>query len=283
VLEGVEKRLSFDISGGPVIVESEDGTKIVAAIRLAGIMNGVLNHYSETMGIPAEFLSTKYYFPVYENKWAPLNSQIRFGHFGTGTKKIKVTIGGNVVWYDDVPEGTEKRLTFDVSGGPVIVESDDGVTNIVAAIRLSSYDGTSYDYNETIGIPEGLLSDKYYFPVYENKWAPLNSQIRFAHLGTGTKKIKVTIGGNVVWYDDVLEGVEKRLSFDISGGPVIVESEDGTKIVAAIRLAGIMNGVLSHYSETMGIPKEFLSTKYYFPVYENKWAPLNSQIRFGVP
>jgi hypothetical protein len=33
----------------------------------------------------------------------------------------------------------------------------------------------------------------------------------------------------------------------------------------------------------MGIPKLFLSSQYYFPVYENKWAPLNSQIRFGVP
>ena len=68
----------FDLSGGPVVIESDDGvTKIVAAIRLQCLANGVLNCYSETPGVPAP-LSTKYYFPVYENKWAPLNSQLRF-------------------------------------------------------------------------------------------------------------------------------------------------------------------------------------------------------------
>jgi hypothetical protein len=33
----------------------------------------------------------------------------------------------------------------------------------------------------------------------------------------------------------------------------------------------------------MGIPLQALSPTYYFPVYENKWAPLSSQVRFGVP
>ena len=76
----------------------------------------------------------------------------------------------------------------------------------------------------------------------------------------------------------------KRLFFDKSGGPVIVESDDGvTPIIAAIRLQGMKDGILNHYSETVGIPYEYLSDRYYFPVYENKWAPLNSQIRFGVP
>ena len=43
------------------------------------------------------------------------------------------------------------------------------------------------------------------------------------------------------------------------------------------------DGILNCYSETMGIPVDGLSTKYYFPVYENLWAPLNSQVRFGMP
>jgi hypothetical protein len=33
----------------------------------------------------------------------------------------------------------------------------------------------------------------------------------------------------------------------------------------------------------MGIPDEQLSDTYYFPTYNNTWAPLNSQLRFGVP
>lgn len=142
----------------------------------------------------------------------------------------------------------------------MIVENQD-LTKIVAAIRLQSMQsGTLLDYNETIGIPEGRLSHTYYFPVYENKWAPLNSQIRFAHLGSGTEKIKVTIGGEVVWYDEVPADTEKRLFFEVSGGPVIVESDDGvTKIIAAIRLQGMSDGILNHYSETSGIPVEYLA------------------------
>ncbi len=245
--------------------------------------SGILNCYSETLGIPASLLSTKYYFPVYENKWAPLNSQLRFAHLGTGTKTIKVTIGTEVFTYD-VEEGKDRRISLDRSGGPVVIESVDGVTKIIAAIRLQSMQGgTLLDYNESMGIPDGLLSTKYYFPVYENKWAPLNSQLRFAHLGTGTKTIKVTIGTEVFTYD-VEQGKDKRISLDRSGGPVIIESLDGvTEVIAAIRLQCMSSGILNCYSETSGVPAAYMADTYYFPVYENKWAPLNSQLRFSVP
>jgi glucose/arabinose dehydrogenase/photosystem II stability/assembly factor-like uncharacterized protein len=284
VAEGQDKRIFLDRSGGPVIVESEDGvTKIVAAIRLQAMSNNVLHAYSETFGIPIEDLSTRYYFPVYENLWAPLNSQLRFAHLGAGTKTIKVTIGTET-WTYDVAEGEDKRIFLARSGGPVIIESLDGVTKVIAAIRLQSMkSGTLLDYNETMGIPAGSLSTKYIFPVYENLWAPLNSQLRFAHLGAGTKTIKVTIGTET-WTYDVAEGEDKRIFLARSGGPVIVESLDGvTQIVAAIRLQCMKDGLLNCYSETMGIPFEFLSDTYYFPVYENLWTPLNSQVRFGAP
>jgi hypothetical protein len=284
VAQGQDKRIFLNRSGGPVIVESGDGTTpIIAAIRLQCMKDGILNCYSETMGIPVEDLSTKYYFPVYENLWAPLNSQLRFAHLGAGTKTIKVTIGTET-WTYDVAEGQDKRIFLSRSGGPVIVESLDGVTKVIAAIRLQSMQsGTLLDYNETMGIPEGSLSTKYIFPVYENLWAPLNSQLRFAHLGAGTKTIKVTIGTET-WTYDVAEGQDKRIFLNRSGGPVIIESLDGvTQIVAAIRLQCMKEGLLNCYSETMGIPFESLSDTYYFPVYENKWAPLNSQVRFGMP
>jgi hypothetical protein len=135
-----------------------------------------------------------------------------------------------------------------------------------------------------MGVPAGLLSDKYYFPTYNNTWAPLNSQIRFGNLGTAQTRIRVTIGKDVVWEDNVPGREERRLTFPVSGGPVIIESLDGAKIVAAIRLQSMSAaGILYSFSETMGIPKEYLSTTYYFPTYNNTWAPLNSQLRFGVP
>ena len=110
------------------------------------------------MGIPAEQLSDTYYFPTYNNTWAPLNSQIRIGNINAADTTVRVTIGGDVVWEDVVPGLGEKRLTFDVSGGPVVVESLDTSKKIVAAIRLQSIPvGTLYSFVETMGVPAGLV------------------------------------------------------------------------------------------------------------------------------
>jgi hypothetical protein len=65
---------------------------------------------------------------------------------------------------------------------------------------------------------------------------------------------------------------------------VIIESLDpAKKIVAAIRLQSYANNTLYSFSETMGIPLEQMSNTFYFPTYNNIWAPLNSQLRFGAP
>jgi hypothetical protein len=135
-----------------------------------------------------------------------------------------------------------------------------------------------------MGVPEGLLSHKYFFPTYNNTWTPLNSQVRFGNLDAGPTTIRVTIGGVNVW-EQVVPGLEeRRLNFPVSGGPVVVESLDtGKKIVAAIRLQSFANNTLLSFSETMGIPEEQMSDVYYFPTYNNTWTPLNSQLRFGVP
>ena len=281
-----ERRLTFPVSGGPVIIESLDTSKkIVAAIRLQSYANDTLYSFSETTGIPNEYVSHKYYFPTYNNTWAPLNSQVRFGNLDATTTRIRVTIGGVNVWEQDVPGLEERRLNFAVSGGPVIVESLNTSKKIVAAIRLQSYaNNTLYSFLETMGVPDGLLSHKYYFPTYNNTWAPLNSQVRFANLNATTTRIRVTIGGVNVWEQDVPGLEERRLNFAVSGGPVIIESLDTSKkIVAAIRLQSYANNILYSFSETMGIPSAFLTDVYYFPTYNNTWAPLNSQLRFGVP
>ncbi len=282
---GQERREYYALSGGPVKVQSTNGSTIVSAIRLQSYANNTLYSFVETMGVPQGLLSHKYVFPTYNNTWAPLNSQIRFGNLETTTTRIRVTIGGVNVWEDDVPGLEERRLYFNVSGGPVVVESLDTGKKIVAAIRLQSYaNNTLYSFVETMGVPEGLLSHKYVFPTYNNTWAPLNSQIRFGNLETTTTRIRVTIGGAVVWEDDVPGLQERRLYFNVSGGPVVVESLDtGRKIVAAIRLQSYANDTLYSFSETMGVPAGFLSHTYYFPTYQQHPAPLNSRLRFGVP
>jgi hypothetical protein len=281
-----EQRLNFPVSGGPVIIESLDpAKKIIAAIRLQSYAGSTLYSFAETMGIPVEQLSDTYYFPTYNNTWAPLNSQLRIGNLDATATTVRVTIGGNVVWEQSVAGLTEQRLNFNVSGGPVKVESLDPARKIVAAIRLQSFvNNTLYSFVETMGVPSGLLSYKYYFPTYNNTWGPLNSQIRFGNLDANATTVRVTIGGNVVWEQAVPGLTEQRLNFNVSGGPVIIESLDpAKKIIAAIRLQSYAGSTLYSFAETMGIPVEQLSDTYYFPTYNNTWAPLNSQLRFGVP
>ena len=282
LMSGEEMREYYHVSGGPVVVESTNGMDIVSAIRLQSKPAATLYSFVETMGVPEGLLSHKYYFPTYNNTWGPLNSQIRFGNLDAAATTIRVTIGGVKVWEQSVPGLEERRLYFDVSDGPVIIESLDTNKKIVAAIRLQSKPGSIlYSFSETMGIPDEQVSDTYYFPTYNNTWAPLNSQLRIGNLNAADTTVRVTIGSDIVW-EDVVPGLEeKRLYFDVSDGPVKVESLDAKKIVAAIRLQSKPGNILYSFVETMGVPEGLLSHKYYFPTYNNTWGPLNSQIRFG--
>jgi hypothetical protein len=285
---GTERREYYPVSGGPVVVESTNGVKVVSAIRLQSFANDTLYSFVETMGVPSGLLSYKYYFPTYNNTWGPLNSQLRFGNLNDTAINVKVTIGTDS-WVYSVPAHTERREYLDVSGGPVVIESLDPSKKIVAAIRLQSYpNNTLYSFAETMGIPDEQLSDTYYFPTYNNTWGPLNSQLRFANLNDTDIKVKVTIGTNA-WIYPVPAHTERREYLAVSGGPVIVQSLDAVtelpdpskKIVAAIRLQSFANDTLYSFIETMGVPQGLLSHKYYFPTYNNTWPYLNSQLRFG--
>ena len=302
-----ERREYYAVSGGPVVVESlpddvGEGTyqqNIVAAIRLQSKPGSILYSFSETMGIPVEYVSDTYYFPTYNNTWAPLNSQLRFSNLGDQPTQVRVTIGGVEMDTYTLQPNEERREYYDISDGPVVVESlPDDVgegtyqQNIIAAIRLQSKpDSILYSFVETMGVPKGLLSTKYYFPTYNNTWAPLNSQVRFSNLGDQPTQVRVTIGGVEMDTYILQPKEERREYYAVSGGPVVVESlpddvGEGTyqqNIVAAIRLQSKPGSILYSFSETMGIPAEQLSDTYYFPTYNNTWAPLNSQLRFGVP
>jgi hypothetical protein len=283
-----DRREYLPVSGGPVIIESTDPSKkIIAAIRLQSYGNNTLYSFAETLGIPAEQLSYKYYFPTYNNTWGPLNSQLRFANINNTDITVKVTIGANS-WTYPVAANSDRREYLPVSGGPVIIESTDPSKNIIAAIRLQSLDAatnTLYSFVETMGVPVGLLSYKYDFPNYNNTWTPLNSQLRFSNINNTDITVKVTIGTSS-WTYPVAANSDRREYLPVSGGPVIIESTDPTKqIIAAIRLQSLdaATNTLYSFAETMGVPAEQLSSTNYFSTYNNTWTPLNSQLRFAVP
>ena len=219
----------------------------------------------------------------YSNVQSNQTSQNYTAQACVGCADIDVTIGGNPPWSYTVVPGEERREYYPISDGPVIVHSTNAM-DLVSAIRLQSKPrATLYSFVETMGVPDGLLSYKYYFPTYNNTWGPLNSQLRFANINNTDITVRVTIGTQH-WDYPVPANSERREYLSVSDGPVIIESLDPTKkIIAAIRLQSKPGSTLYSFSETIGIPVEQLSYRYYFPTYNNTWAPLNSQLRFGVP
>ena len=130
-----------------------------------------------------------------------------------------------------------------------------------------------------MGLPKEQLSDTYYFPAYNN--VSLSGQLRIANVGTSATDVTVTIAGvdRGTYHLNPSEGV--RPVYNLDAGPVIVKSSGGVKIIAALRDAWLVNGQVTSFVQLMGLPKEWLSTTYWFPAYNN--LTLSDQLRFAVP
>jgi len=72
---GQSTRVSYPISNGPVKVQSSGGN-IVASMRVAYNNGTAWTSFSEVLGVPANQLTTAYWFPWYNN--LDLNTQVRF-------------------------------------------------------------------------------------------------------------------------------------------------------------------------------------------------------------
>ena len=73
-----------------------------------------------------------------------------------------------------------------------------------------------------------------------------------------------------------------RVNYDINNGPAQITSTNNTQIIAAMRVIWQEPGQRTSYSELMGLPKEQLSTEYWFPWYNNlAQASMNQQFRIG--
>jgi uncharacterized protein with WD repeat len=90
--------------------------------------------------------------------------------------------------------------------------------------------------------------------------------------------------GDTVLYtfEDLQPGESERVAFPLNDGPIRIRSIDGKKITAAMRVIWQEPGQRTSYSELMGLPKEQLSTEYWFPWYNNlAVASMDQQFRFG--
>ena len=115
-------------------------------------------------------------------------------------------------------------------------------------------------------------------------------QFRFGNVDTFETRIEVRAGNTVLGTYTLAPGASLRQSFAVDNGPIRIRSVDALgnptdqKIIAAMRAVWKLNGQNSSYSELMGLPKEQLSSEYWFPWYNNAIPSLlDEQFRFGVP
>jgi hypothetical protein len=77
---GESLQASYAVNNGPVQITSTNGFPLIAAMRVIWKETGERTSYSELMGLPAEQLSSEYWFPWYNNlATTAMNQQFRFG------------------------------------------------------------------------------------------------------------------------------------------------------------------------------------------------------------
>jgi hypothetical protein len=271
---GQSTRVSYPINNGPVKVESSMGN-IIASMRVSYNDGTAWTSFSEVLGMPANQLTTTYWFPWYNN--LDMNTQIRFANLGSTATNIWITIGGVVQPPIPLAVGQSTRVSYPINNGPVKVESSMG--NIIASMRVAYNDGTAWtSFSEALGLPANQATTAYWFPWYNN--VDMNTQIRFANLGSSPAKVMITIGGVLQTPIPLAAGQSTRVSYPINNGPVKVESVDGN-IIASMRVAYNNGTAWTSFSEVLGMPANQLTTAYWFPWYNN--LDLNTQVLFAVP
>jgi uncharacterized protein YcfL len=173
---GGSTRVSFPgINNGPVKIQST--VNIVAAERVIYKVGGVPVSFGETMGLPASQLSTTYWMPWYNN--VGLDTQLRFGNVSATAASVQVFIAGQQMPGSPftLQPGASTRLSFaGIDNGPVSIQS---TVNIVAAERvIFKVNGQPTSFSEMMGLPNSLLSARYWMPWYNN--VDLDTQLRFA-------------------------------------------------------------------------------------------------------
>jgi hypothetical protein len=260
-----------------VVVSSTGGTKIIAAIRDAWLVNGQVTSFVQVMGLPKAKLSDTYYFPAYNN--VTLSGQLRIGNVDTVATDVTVTIAGVDYGPYHLNPNESVRPTYALDAGPVVVTSTGG-TKIIAALRDAwLVNGQVQSFAQLMGLPKEALSDTYYFPAYNN--LTLSGQLRLGNVDTVATDVTVTIAGVAYGPYHLNPNESVRPTFPLDAGPVVVTSTGGTHIIAALRDAWLLNGQVTSFVQLMGLPKEALSDTYYFPAYNN--LTLSGQLRFAVP
>ena len=271
------QRHGFPVNNGPAQVVSTNGLDIVAALRVIWQEPGQRTSYSEMMGLPKEQLSSEYWFPWYNNvDTASMDQGFRIANVDVADTTIKVMLGATELESFNLAAGTSVRKSYGVNNGPIRIYSVEG-RKIIAALRVIWQEPNQrYSYSEMMGLPKEQLSTEYWFPWYNNvDTAAMDQGFRIASVNaTSSNTIQVWVGNSVTPQDSFSLGIgaSVRVGYNVNNGPIRIvctTCSGNEKIVTSLRVIWQEPGFRSSYSEMMGLPKEHLSSEYWFPWYNN--------------
>ena len=263
---GEAARKSYPMeNSGPLRVASSN-TTILASLR---VLYGVKS-YSELMGFPAEQLTQSYLFPFYDHD--TMSSQLRVSNVGAAPTIITVYLADDLLGSYELEAGTTLRKSYPGATGPLRVTSDQ--EPILASVRILYKAGS---YSEMAGFTEEEFSDTYWYPVYDN--VNLNSQLQVINVGAGPTTVTVYLAGRQLDSYELQGSDTSSKTYDDYGGPLQVVSSNGP-ILSTIRALSSTAGFSSLY-EMKGLPDTRLSSRYFFPWYNN--SALKSELRIAVP
>ncbi|MCI0553761.1 MAG: hypothetical protein L0287_22665 [Anaerolineae bacterium] len=304
---GASTRVNYDVNNGPIRISctscnpANSNDRIIAAIRVIWQEPGFRSSYSEMMGLPKERLSTEYWFPWYNNiNTVSMNQGFRIANVSTTeTNTIEVRLGNNITPLATITlgPGASTRVDYPVDNGPIRIVcttcTNTNYDQIITALRVIWQEpgpGIRSSYSEMMGLPKELLSTEYWFPWYNNlSTIAMDQGFRIANVDTTAHTIQVFVGGTQVGTNiNLAGGASIRVNYDVNNGPIrivcatCINPDD--KIISALRVIWQEPGYRTSYSEMMGLPKELLSTEYWFPWYNNAFpATMDQGFRFGVP
>ncbi|MCI0608996.1 MAG: hypothetical protein L0Z71_08045, partial [Anaerolineae bacterium] len=126
LLPGNSLRESYPgVDNGPAKVVSTNGiTPILAAMRVIWKEPGYRSSYSEMMGLPAEQLSTEYWFPWYNNAVpSSMDQGFRIANVDSADANIKVMVGSTELDSFTLGAGASVRKSYNVDNGPIRIFS----------------------------------------------------------------------------------------------------------------------------------------------------------------